>query len=291
MGNKPDRKLLQKWWKQAVKEGLKPYGRWLFFRFKLVYWAPVLHPEPLDPQIVDKDHPLYLRERYTPAESISSPPAATALRKKLRNRFNEQLDHIFLDEEGALRFNGLTNLILKNFVKDIDAYYGRNIDDRSRTTEKDAICNLLAQTLKKHRRKKILLIAHSMGSIIAWDVLKEYAPEVKIDTLVTIGSPLGIPVIRGRILKERKNPSVDKNRKAETPENISRAWYNLADFNDSVAINYDLAPDFTPNSSGVFPEDLLVANKYEYDGKENHHKSYGYLRCSEMAGIIRRFLN
>jgi triacylglycerol esterase/lipase EstA (alpha/beta hydrolase family) len=63
---------------------------------------------------------------------------------------------------------------------------------------------MLAETLVKHRRKKILLIAHSMGSIIAWDVLTKMVPQIKIHTLVTIGSPLGNPVVRSRILSDIK---------------------------------------------------------------------------------------
>ena len=62
-----------------------------------------------------------------------------------------------------------------------------------------AICSQLANALKKHRRKKILLIGHSMGSIIAYDVLTQYATMVPVDTFVTIGSPLGIPVIKSKI--------------------------------------------------------------------------------------------
>ena len=40
-----------------------------------------------------------------------------------------------------------------------------------------------------------MLIAHSMGSIIGFDVLTFLATDIKINTFITIGSPLGLPVI------------------------------------------------------------------------------------------------
>ena len=288
MGNKPNCKLLQKWWKESLKEGLKLVGKHHLFRFKLVYWAPVLYASPLDESITDKKNPLYLEERYQRGGDKTA-PFQSNLRKKMRNRLNVQVDNLLLDEDGTLRFKGLTGFILKNFVKDIDVYYGRNLEDNSRTEEKDAICKLLADKLRRHKRKKILLIAHSMGSIIALDVLNEYAPDVKIHTLVTIGSPLGIPVIRGRMLREQ-GLSVDGKMKALTPENIEKAWYNLSDFEDKVAFNYELQSDFIPNGKGISPQDELVWNNYEFKGEENHHKSYGYLRCPEMAGAVSNFL-
>ena len=39
----------------------------------------------------------------------------------------------------------------------------------------------------------MLVITHSMGSIITYDVLVHSENNIKIDSLVTMGSPLGIP--------------------------------------------------------------------------------------------------
>ena len=64
LGNKPPQDILKKWWKMAISEGLKHIGHFrLFFKFEFIYWADILHTNPLDPQIKDKDDPLYLDEQ------------------------------------------------------------------------------------------------------------------------------------------------------------------------------------------------------------------------------------
>lgn len=75
----------------------------------------------------------------------------------------------------------------------------------------------------------------------------------------------------------------------KTPENFRKHWYDLSDFHDKVAMNYDLKNDFLLNSKQIQPIDMIVTNNYKFDNKPNYHKSYGYLRCSEMSHIISEF--
>lgn len=283
LGNKPQQQQLEQWWKSAIDEGLENYSRLRFLKFSLVYWASVLHERPYKVSILDKDDPLYLNEPYIRGSKDEQNRNWQDENKNIRKLFNEQMDKIFLEEDGSLNFSRLTDFILHHFIKDLDAYY-RN--DENRTREK--ICSMLAGCLKKHRRKKIMLVAHSMGTIIAWDVLTRWVPEVKIHSLVTIGSPLGNPVVRGRMLSDIKDAS-GETPLLKTPENIQKNWQNLADYKDRVAINYKLKDDFLPNSRGVQPQDQLIWNNYEFGGERNPHKSYGYLRCPEMANIISGF--
>jgi len=104
-------------------------------------------------------------------------------------------------------------------------------------TIRDAIRERLISILEKHNNKNILLIAHSMGSIIALDVLNNF--DVKVDTLVTIGSPLGLAVIRSKVV-----PPVEEDSASPIPHTIKRSWFNLADLKDKVALDFDLADDF-----------------------------------------------
>nr|NIR53121.1 hypothetical protein [candidate division KSB1 bacterium]NIR73245.1 hypothetical protein [candidate division KSB1 bacterium]NIS28359.1 hypothetical protein [candidate division KSB1 bacterium]NIT75003.1 hypothetical protein [candidate division KSB1 bacterium]NIU29092.1 hypothetical protein [candidate division KSB1 bacterium] len=134
---------------------------------------------------------------------------------------------------------------------------------------------------------------HSMGSIIAYDVLTDVASDVNIHTFMTLGSPLGSPAVMKKMLAEQyaeQTNDSESEKKLATPENIKKNWLNLSDLNDNVALNYDLADDFEPNSHGVGPKDVIVNNDYEYEGKKNPHKSYGYLRTPEVAEVIHEFL-
>jgi hypothetical protein len=129
-----------------------------------------------------------------------------------------------------------------------------------------------------------------MGSIIAYDVLTQSVPDIRIHTLVTMGSPLGLPVVMHKILsEEHKQPQ--KHLIAQTPENIVGTWYNFSDPQDKVAAEYNLREDYKENSRHVRPIDIIVHNDYEFEGKPNPHSVYGYLRTQEMARVIYNFLH
>jgi hypothetical protein len=60
-----------------------------------------------------------------------------------------------------------------------------------------------------------------MGSIIAYDVLTHMLPKSRIHTFVTIGSPLGMPIVISKIVTEQKKQLI-KIEKVRTPENVDR---------------------------------------------------------------------
>ena len=136
-----------------------------------------------------------------------------------------------------------------------------------------------------------MLITHSMGSIIAYDVLAGLcsARGIQVHTFITIGSPLGLPVIMKKIMCEHYN-GLNEYGQLPTPETIQHRWYNFSDLEDKVAINYDLGDDYTGNSSSVKPVDVIVQNMYINNGKRNPHSIYGYLRTRELASAICQFL-
>jgi len=80
------------------------------------------------------------------------------------------------------------------------------------------------------------------------------------------------------------------NDKIKVPENICRYWYNLADLEDQVAVNHNLAKLYKSGSKSVQIKDIIVENKYVSNGIRNPHKSYGYLRTPEFTLIMCNFL-
>jgi len=293
LGNKPPPKTLGRWWQAAIREGLerieKPNPQ---FSFELVYWAHYLYPLPLKPRIKDTENPLYVDDPYARAkeDAVVEPPSE--FRQKILDYLNEQLEKIFLNEDLTINYALISDFIIHHFFSDLETYYHNYCVRRSQQDcrAKVAICTQLANTLKKHRRKKILLIGHSMGSIIAYDVLRQYATKVHVDTFVTIGSPLGIPVIKSRLAADCKNGTSQPGG-LKTPDSIQSNWYNLSDLKDKIAFDYTLNDDFEENAAHIRPVDRIVSNDYEFGGIKNPHKSYGYLRTLEMAEIIDDFLN
>jgi hypothetical protein len=292
LGNKPPKRLLERWWKDSLKEGLRAIGHpRRFFKFKLVYWADFLYPEPLDPGVRDKKDPLFIANPYIPARTVIQKRPLT-LRKKVLDYIQRQLAKIFLNEDLSINYESVTDLIIRRYFRDLDIYYTKQCLDRKQCTRpaKEVIREELARVLRKYRRRDILLIGHSMGSIIAYDVLTHSVPDFHTHTLVTMGSPLGLPPVMIKILAEqRKKPK--KHLRVRTPENIVKAWHNFSDLKDRVATDYTLSEDYHANSRKVRAIDTIVYNNYEYKGTPNPHNVYGYLRTPEMSHVIDAFLS
>jgi len=134
--------------------------------------------------------------------------------------------------------------------------------------------------------RPVLLIAHSLGSVIAWDSVWQIShnerDHVHIDTLLTMGSPLGQRFVQRRL------QGFHKEGDERYPLGIDR-WVNLAAVGDLTAVDPDLADDF-----GAMVERGLVStiddrelhNYFRLDGVLNVHAEYGYLANPVTAGIV-----
>ncbi|MFC2103488.1 hypothetical protein ACFLSS_03560 [Bacteroidota bacterium] len=292
LGNKPPEELLEEWWRESINEGLRRIGKpHLDFNFEIVYWSNLLHPVPLDPKESNKDSELYLEEKYQPANTGKKKNKRT-LKELFLNFFNRQRDKIFFNESIHLKFPSLTDLIIKHFFKDLDIYFTRECteENKSDCLAKDLIHQKLFDAINRYKDRDILIIAHSMGSIVLYEVLMRLAKDLDMRTLVTIGSPLGVPFILQK-LKDDLNSVVTDENELYTPDCIIDNWINLADVDDKLAQSADLGKMFKPNKQGVKPEMFIVDNDYDSEGIENPHKSYGYLRTPELANIVDNFLS
>ena len=291
LGNKPPKYLLQKWWKDAMIEGLNSSG----FKknlpdFELVYWADILYDKPLNRWEKDKDNPYYLDEPYIKAPEIII-DKKHPFQEKIIGFISNQLNKIFLNEDKSLNYSFITDAILEKYFRDLEVYYMEECKDENKVNcrARDLIQERLVQYITKYNNNDIMIIAHSMGSIITFDVLNFLIPEARINTLVTIGSPLGLPIVVSKIAAEQKKKLKGKSIMA-TPPGVTSNWFNFADIMDHVAINYKLADDFRENVRGILPTDFLVNNNYEINGEINHHKSFGYLRTPEFSKILSDFI-
>lgn len=292
LGNKPPREILQQWWLRSLREGFRRIDRpRVFFNFELLYWADIVHEKPLDLNVTDPKDPQFLLETYNPGRKRSEDQHGP-IRKKLRDYLVKQMDRIFLNEDMTLNFTSITDKFIKHFFREMEAYYplagsGENSEIRFR---RDEIRNRLADTLRRHKGKDILLLTHSLGSIIAYDVLFHATPDVPVNTFITAGSPLGLPMIVARVFAEQRLGEVDLI-KLHTPENIQKSWFNFSDPNDTISFDQTLKNDYAENSANVRVVDIMVNNDYENQGVRNPHKIYGYLRTPEMARVIYDFLH
>ena len=77
-----------------------------------------------------------------------------------------------------------------------------------------------------------VIVAHSLGSVVAFEYLRQH-PDRHLDLLVTLGSPLGLNMIR-RLMP---NPAYGSD---WLPGNLT-AWVNIRDLRDPVACAGDLS--------------------------------------------------
>lgn len=134
--------------------------------------------------------------------------------------------------------------------------------------------------------RPVLLIAHSMGSVIAWDSLWQMShnerDRVHIDTLLTMGSPLGQRFVQRRLHGFHEKGS------ERYPLGIDR-WVNLAAVGDLTAVDPALADDFGAMvDRGLVStiDDRELHNYFRLDGVLNVHAEYGYLANPVTARIV-----
>jgi hypothetical protein len=289
LGNKPPEETLSLWWQMSIIEGLQKINKFVYFpKFEMVYWADILNEKPLNELITDKENPYYLDEKYTPAPKNFT-PKQHSMRKKVLSFIEDQMDKIFLNEDLSTNFSFVSDMVFRNYFKELEIYYAKENDKNDDISKRKQIRNRLVETLIKHKNDEIFLIAHSMGSIIAYDVLTFVLPDIKINTFVTMGSPLGLPVIVSKVAKEFEE-TFNRKEKLKTPPGVTNNWFNYSDLEDSVAINYNLANDFDKNNNGVKVKDIIVSNNYAMNEESNPHKSYGYLRTPNFSEALNEFL-
>ncbi|RPH99306.1 MAG: hypothetical protein EHM72_11425 [Calditrichaeota bacterium] len=283
LNNKVDCRTLKNWWQLSIYEGIKGAGlKMLPVNFELLYWADLLYPSPLLPHITDENHPLYLSKPYKKTTS-SIAQRDSRLRSLMLNRLEQVTDRLFKYPSFFNRFSDIsTQLLYKRFRDFYDYMYGKTgFHDAASRPVRQVIQERLVALLRRHHRRKICIMAHSMGSIIVYDVLTQTPDLPEIELLITMGSPLGQPA-----LLKNLNLTFEK---IQTPPQI-KEWHNLADLHDIIAFNYSLSDDFLPNANAVAPVDHTVHNAYTWEGAADAHNIFGYLQTQNCASLISLFL-
>lgn len=132
----------------------------------------------------------------------------------------------------------------------------------------------------------VLLIGHSMGSVICWDTLWQLAHDegapVSVDHWLTMGSPLGQRFMRRQI------KGAQESGRDQYPDNIRR-WSNLTAVGDLTAIDPQLADNFSEMLELGMVEsidDADIFTGFRLDGQLNVHAEYGYLANKKTAHTI-----
>lgn len=171
---------------------------------------------------------------------------------------------------------------MKDTMKDALRYFG---NDRGVAEPiRELVGETLARAVAEGRR--LLVIAHSLGSVVTFDVLwlmsRHERHPLRVDTLMTIGSPLGLNFVRHRLL------SAGAEGARRFPDNIRR-WYNLAAVGDMTALGRSFADDFREMLDLGLVERIVdettLYNWFRGPHGLNVHKCYSYMANPRVAAV------
>ncbi|MGW3349032.1 trypsin-like peptidase domain-containing protein [Nonomuraea rubra] len=129
----------------------------------------------------------------------------------------------------------LDRLLIAAIFADVAAY----LDDRQ---VREAVLDCVLGDLPRSGR--LVLVTHSLGTVVAMDLLTRLDPAVEVELLVTAGSPLGLDSVHRRLLQGGPH----------RPEQVRR-WFNAWCPIDPVAIGCPLSDHWTDG-----PDEVAVAN-------------------------------
>lgn len=151
---------------------------------------------------------------------------------------------------------GMNQKTLEVFTRDVFLY-------TTRAGVRDEIDAIVAAKLTE---QPTVVVGHSLGSVVAYSVLRSDRRTLRVPLLVTVGSPLAVRGVR------------DQFRPLRSPAPVA-AWYNAFDTRDVVAL-YPLDADNFP----VQPS--IENNGRVRNSTDNRHGIAGYLNDPDVAKRI-----
>lgn len=297
-GNKVRSELLKSQWDTAL------FGRDMAEASRMAYWAPVRYPEPLPdlrPDPLDGGSEL-IEERPAAVDRAATEPPEDFVARTLGEARLEAGEFALEGRAGAdesalvdwlrkmtyladtlaqagepeepgaklpletlpLPRTGRTavfRLLVKHAFKDVHGYFFGGSGPAMR--------EVVEETLAGVDGGPLVVVGHSLGTILAYEVLMEQGREVEL--LVTVGSPLAITEVQDHLARP---PAV--------PTGVA-AWRNASDLRDLVALDHTLRPEFAPQERVT---DLLVTND-----SGNHHGISEYLSQHEVRAPVQRIFD
>jgi len=186
----------------------------------------------------------------------------------VEGRLAVPLGHAVVAAANRFSLNGrLTKLFVAVFFPEVARYLATD-NAPVRAQARDHVAATIAA------RRARVVIAHSLGTVVAYEALHAH-PDLQIDLLVTLGSPLALP---GAVF-DRLHPPPSSGI-GQRPANV-RHWVNISDHGDPIAI---LRP-FTKWFPSVDLDLTESAELFDF------HRAARYLACASLAATLQPLLN
>lgn len=152
------------------------------------------------------------------------------------------------------------------------AMYLRAEDAPERAAAREAV----AERIGRHRPR--VVIAHSLGSVVAYEALHAH-PDLQPELFLTLGSPLALPRAVFERLVPAPRPCDPTPQGARLPGRTR--WVNIADPGDPVAV---------PNRLGRHFEGIALDHTAVISSLFRFHHATNYLRSAATAATIAPYL-
>jgi hypothetical protein len=271
MLNKPPAAVLKDQWDRAL------FGVKMGERTHMAYWADIRYPQPLSSTMAQS-----LEQEYSTLHSalsqedfvedtvsrVSQGAQARAFARALATRMLSQSRPALARTIGRSEYHAQVNFpdwftrwFVRSFTPDVAAYF---FDQEQRRQ----IQHRLRQWLDSGPGP-FVVVAHSLGSIVAYDVLHEMGRKgAGIPLWITVGSPLGIEEIQQRV-----------RRPLSVPAKVGH-WHNFAARFDIVSVDRSLADEYRPKSR-ITDHPITTTGILD-----NPHAVEGYLGHPEVRSAI-----
>src|SRR5678815_5105239 len=290
IGNKPLPSILKCQWDHAL------FGFDLAERSRLAYWVNrAFYPDPSEGTCASPDSTQLEDEPTGRAISVRQHVDAVSLDDEITAIASRKTDRETLlaigakmeakgtpPEVGTKAVEGLaatalplprplrawiTRRIVRAFLRDVNDYF---YVPARRATMKESVLERI-----RVGGGPFVVIGHSQGSLLAYDVLCDLDPGAyPVDLFVTVGSPLGITEVQDQIR------SLTRQKSLRAPRCVKR-WINVADAIDPVALDSTLAGEIMGPTS---IQDFTASNP---DAPRHPHSGSGYLRTEVVQTAVR----
>lgn len=152
----------------------------------------------------------------------------------------------------------------------------------------------LANALQKD---DVMLISHSMGCMVSYDVLWKFSRmseykhlwDKKLNIWLTIGNPLGEPSVSKGLYDS------DEPEDGKYPTNIKN-WININAVDDYIAHDLTMEDDFRPMLherlvNHIIDEPPIYNFWKDHMGRCNPHNLFGYLNHPDVAKHVAKWMN
>lgn len=294
IGNKPTASVLKCQWDRAL------FGSELGDRSRMAYWVNRdYYPVPLDETCAGQDH-VRIDDDEASTQAIMALSGVRpvhdreAIDREIRaftaNPVNQQFlsglarKMLIQSETRGLsaptgpyqaRILPLPRFLRELITRKITRAFLRDVNDFLFHPKRRALMERSLTDRLNAGGGPFVVIAHSQGSMVAYQVLRQLRKEqCDVRLFLTIGSPLGLTEVKDILRKWGPKGALEK------PACVDQ-WVNVADKLDPVSADSDLSNDY---EGGVINYDAWSLNP---DSPRHPHSATGYLRSAPVKKVIQ----